>query len=286
LIYALDKYCHSQQYRWMSSAGGDDYTHGHHDSVVRSHRWRTLENSAAYLQSHLVTGLSILDVGCGPGTITCDLAAAVAPGRVIGLDRASEVLDAARAGAERRRLDNVEFAEGDVYRLAFDDDGFDVVHAHQVLQHLSGPIAALLEMRRVCRPGGIVACRDADYSAMTWYPADPGLEQWLDLYRRVARSNRAEPDAGPRLLAWAHAAGFDRVVASASAWCFATNEDRHWWGDTWAERITSSALARQATERGLATPAELEDIARAWRRWSSHPDGWFGIIHGEILCRA
>jgi ubiquinone/menaquinone biosynthesis C-methylase UbiE len=265
------------------SPAEEDYTHGHHESVVRSHRWRTLANSAAYLQGHLVPGMAVLDVGCGPGTITCDLAAAVNPGRVIGIDRAGDVLDGARADAARRGLD-VEFAVGDVYRLAFDDATFDVVHAHQVLQHLADPIAALIEMRRVCRPGGMVACRDADYSAMTWYPPDPGLDRWLDLYRRVARSNRGEPDAGPRLLAWAHAAGFADVVPSASAWCFATEEDRTWWGGTWSQRITSSALAAQAIERGLATSADLEDMATAWRRWAKHPDGWFGILHGEVLC--
>lgn len=267
------------------SSGRDAYTHGHHHSVVRAHQWRTLENSAAYLQRHLAPGMSVLDVGCGPGTITCDLGVAVSPGPVIGIDQAGAVLDTGRSEAAGQALHNVSFAQGDVYRLGYDDDTFDVVHAHQVLQHLGEPIAALLEMRRVCRPGGLVACRDADYSAMRWYPADPGLEHWLDLYRRVARSNRGEPDAGPRLLAWAHAAGFRAVDASASAWCFATDENRRWWGETWADRITSSALAGQAIERGLATPADLQEIAAAWRRWANHPDGWFGIIHGEILCR-
>jgi ubiquinone/menaquinone biosynthesis C-methylase UbiE len=266
------------------SPAREDYTHGHHQSVVRSHQWRTLENSAAYLQAHLVGGMSVLDVGCGPGTITCDLGAAVSPGTVIGIDQAGAVLDAGRAEATSRSLDNVTFAEGDVYQLGFEDDSFDVVHAHQVLQHLGEPVAALVEMRRVCRPGGVVACRDADYSAMRWYPADSGLEQWLDLYRQVARSNRGEPDAGPRLLAWAHAAGFETVDASASAWCFATEEDRRWWGESWAERITTSALAKQAVDQGRATPADLEELAAAWRRWQSHPDAWFGIIHGEILC--
>ncbi len=267
------------------SGAREGYTHGHHQSVVRSHQWRTLENSAAYLRPHLAAGMSVLDVGCGPGTITCDLATAVGPGRVIGIDQVGSVLDTGRADAAGQGLDNVSFAEGDVYGLVFDDDSFDIVHAHQVLQHLAEPVAALAEMRRVCRPGGIVACRDADYSAMRWYPAEPGLERWLDLYRRAARSNGGEPDAGPRLLAWAHDAGFAAVDASASAWCFATEEDRRWWGGSWAERITSSALAGQIVDQGLATTADLEDIAAAWRHWAAHPDGWFGIIHGEILCR-
>ena len=76
--------------------------------------------------------------------------------------------------------------------------------------------AALREMRRVCRPGGVVAARDADYAAMTWFPADPRLDRWMAVYSGVTRSNAAEPDAGRRLRSWALAAGFAQVSSSAS----------------------------------------------------------------------
>jgi ubiquinone/menaquinone biosynthesis C-methylase UbiE len=264
----------------------DTYTHGHHESVLRSHQWRTAANSAAYLLPHLAPGLSLLDVGCGPGTITLDLADAVAPGRVLGIDVVAEPLDAARANAEARGATATEFALGDVYHLDLPDDSVDVVHAHQVLQHLSDPVAALREMRRVCRPGGLVAARDADYAAMVWYPADSRLDDWLTVYQDVTRSNDGEPSAARHLLAWTHTAGFEDVVSSASTWCFATPEDRAWWGGLWADRITQSSLAQQAVERGLATPDRLVDLAQAWREWAAHPDGWFVVVHGEILARA
>ncbi|MGY2066928.1 class I SAM-dependent methyltransferase [Blastococcus sp. SYSU DS0619] len=175
----------------------DTYTHGHAEPVLQSHRWRTAENSAAYLLPSLRPGLDLLDVGCGPGTITVDLAARVAPGRVLGLDLSPDPLDEARANAERTGV-AATFAVGDVYALDLPDDSFDVVHAHQVLQHLTDPVAALREMARVCRPGGVIAVRDVDYAATTWFPADDGLERWLALYRQVARRNDAEPDAGRR----------------------------------------------------------------------------------------
>jgi len=264
----------------------DTYTHGHHESVLRSHQWRTAANSAAYLLPHLVPGLTVLDVGCGPGTITLDLAEAVAPGRVLGIDVVAEPLDAARASAEARGDATTEFGLGDVYDLDLPDDSVDVVHAHQVLQHLSDPVAALREMRRVCRPGGLVAARDADYAAMVWYPADPRLDDWMRVYQGVTRSNGAEPSAARYLRAWAHTAGFEDVVSSASAWCFATPEDRAWWGGLWADRVTHSSLAQQALERGLATPDQLVELAQAWREWAGHPDGWFVVVHGEIVARA
>ncbi|MEO7196244.1 MAG: methyltransferase domain-containing protein [Pseudonocardiaceae bacterium] len=262
----------------------DIYTHGHHDSVLRSHRWRTVANSAAYLIPHLRPGQRVLDIGCGPGTITVDLAARVAPGGVLGIDNDPAPLGEARAAAARQDVHNVSFTVADVYHLDFPDDAFDVVHAHQVLQHLSEPVAALREMRRVCTPGGIVATRDADMQTMAWYPPHADLDRFLKLYHRVARANLAEPDAGRHLLSWAQAARFSQITSSASTWCFATPEERAWWGGLWADRVTSSAFGAQAVDRNLATREDLEDIALAWRHWAAQKDGWYAVIHGEVLC--
>jgi 2-polyprenyl-3-methyl-5-hydroxy-6-metoxy-1,4-benzoquinol methylase len=262
----------------------DTYTHGHADAVLQSHRWRTVENSAGYLLPHLRPGLAVLDVGCGPGTITVDLARRVAPGRVVGLDVSPAPLDEARALAASSGVP-VEFAVGNVYALDVPDGTFDVVHAHQVLQHLTDPVAAFRELARVTRPGGLVAVRDVDYATFTWFPLDPGLDRWLELYYGVARRNDAEPDAGRRLLAWAHAAGLRDVTATTSAWCYATPAEREWWGNSWAGRATASSFAEQALAYGLATPGELDAIADAWRRWRDADDGWLSMTHGELLVR-
>jgi SAM-dependent methyltransferase len=259
------------------------YTHGHHESVLRSHRWRTAANSAAHLLPHLSPGLAVLDVGAGPGTITADLAELVAPGRVTALELTEAALELSRAEIARRGIATVDFATGDVHALDFPDASFDVVHAHQVLQHVGDPVAALREMRRVTRPGGLVAVRDSDYAGFTWYPPAPGLDAWLDLYERVARGNGGEPDAGRRLLSWARAAGLTDVTASSATWCYASPMDRAWWGGLWADRIVDSDLARQAVDRGLATTVELSALADGWRRWAAHDDGWFSVLHGELL---
>jgi ubiquinone/menaquinone biosynthesis C-methylase UbiE len=258
------------------------YTHGQHESVLRSHRRRTAANSAAYLLPHLRPGAALLDVGCGTGTITADLADAVAPGPVSVVDSSADAIEQARLTLAGR---NVAFVVGDVHALDFPDASFDIVHAHQVLQHVADPAAALAELRRVTRPGGLVAVRDSDYEAMTWYPEAPAVQAWLDLYRRVARANGGEPDAGRRLLAWARAAGFTDITPSASAWCYATPEERAFWGSSWAERMLTSPIGRQAVDHGYATEAEIQWIADGLRAWADEPDGWFAVLHGELICR-
>ncbi|TDC93663.1 methyltransferase domain-containing protein [Saccharopolyspora aridisoli] len=263
----------------------DTYTHGHHESVLRSPQWRTAENSAPHLLGDLRPGVQVLDVGCGPGTITLDFAERVAPGQVLGIDNVEEPLAISRTAAAERGVDNARFEVADVYRLPHADDSFDVVHAHQVLQHLTDPVAALREMRRVCKPGGVVAARDADYGGMRWSPDHPGLDRWLELYRAVARSNHAYPDGGKLLKTWALEAGFTDVECTASAWCFATPEERAWWGDLWADRIRQSSFAHQAIAHGLTTQDELESLAQAWHAWRDADTGWFAVLNGEVRCR-
>jgi SAM-dependent methyltransferase len=257
------------------------YTHGHHESVLRSHRWRTAENSAAYLLPFLTSGQRLLDVGCGPGTLTLDLLARV--GSVTALEQTEGALDLARVEAERQGATDVSFEVGDVHALPFADDSFDVVHAHQVLQHVADPVQALREMRRVTRPGGIVAARDSDYPSFAWHPQLPALDAWMELYLRCARANGGAPEAGRLLLSWAQQAGLTEVTSTASVWCFATPEDRAWWGGMWADRILQSAMAAQAVESGFATPADLQAISSVWTEWAVAPDGWMGILHGEIV---
>jgi SAM-dependent methyltransferase len=262
---------------------GDTYTHGHHESVLRSHRWRTAENSAGYLLPLLSPGMRLLDVGCGPGTITLDLAAHVSPGETVGVDREAAVIAEARRLLESRPTSGVEFRTADAYALEFDDASFDVVHAHQLLQHLTDPVAALVEMRRVLRPGGALAVRDGDYGAFVWAPADPRLDRWLELYHDVCRHNGADADAGRKLLGWAQAAGFTEIHASSSTWTFADPESRRWWGEGWAERIVSSSVAEQAVQYGLSSRDELEAIAEGWRHWLDQHDGCFIVVHGELI---
>jgi len=268
----------------MSPQSSSRYTQGHERATLASHGARTALNSAAYLLPRLTPGMRVLDIGCGPGSITLDLAARVAPGQVIGLENTEAPLIAARAAAAARSDTTTLFQIGDALNLPFEEASFDVVHAHQVLQHLSDPVRALREMQRVCKPGGWIACRDADYAAMGWYPELPGLERWRQAYCAAARANGGEPDAGRRLRAWAHAAGIAHPQITASVWSYADTESCRWLGNGQAERCAGEIFSRQAREQGL-TSADIAGIVDAWRQWGDESDAWFCMPHGELLAQ-
>ncbi len=255
------------------------YVHGHHESVLRSHSSRTIENSAAYLVPHLVAGARLLDVGCGPGILTAEMAERVAPGEAIGIDASTQVIEQAIAD----HGEPAQFATGDIHDLDYADGSFDIVHAHQVLQHLDDPVGALVELRRVTRPGGVVAVRDTDYGTMFWAPADPGLDRWMAIYQSMTAHNGHTANAGRRLLGWAREAGLTDVAVSSSTWTFADPTGRSWWAGVWADRVLESSYHAQAIEQGLTDDAELVEIAGAWRRWADRPDAVFVCPHVEIL---
>lgn len=270
----------------MSKTEQATYTHGHHSSVVRDHARRTAADSAAFLIPHLKPTDHILDLGCGPGTITTDLAELVPQGSVVGVDAAEAVLGQARALADSRGLKNVEFKPMDGNSLAFADAQFDVVYCHQVLQHVKDPVSILREMQRVARPGGLVAAREADFKGFVWYPQPPELDKWMSVYQLAARANGGEPYAGRYVHVWAMAAGFklEEINTSWSTWHH-SGERAAAFADSWAGRTLFSGTAETAKREGIAGEEQLQQISDAWKKWGRETGAFIAIPHGEILCR-
>lgn len=268
-----------------SSGRVDRYTHGHHKSVVLQHAARTAENSAAFLLPELRVGQRLLDVGCGPGSITRGFAQRLGDsGHVTAVDTSQEVLQQAELAT--KDLGNVTVQQASTYELPFDDASFDIAYAHQVLQHLSDPVRALQEMSRVVRPGGLVAVREADYASMLGNPELPGIDLWRSVYRATCRRNGAEPDAGRHLVKWARAAGFqlESLRYTNSVVCYGPSDQdfRRKWGLAWAERSRVS-FGKQAVEYGLASPDDLERMAEAWLQFADNDESVFFYVNGEVL---
>lgn len=260
------------------------YTNDHSSSVLQTHSWRDATNSAAYLLPHLKPSMSILDVGCGPGSITIDLAKKVPTGHVVGMEYVSDTLEGAQSLATSEGVSNVRFQIGDIHDLPFPENTFDIVHAHQVLQHITDPVQALKEMRRVVKQGGIVAIRES--TSITVYPETEGLAAWSNLGERMRRAKGNHTKAGSCLHAWAKQAEFprDSIQTSTGSWCFSSPDERKYWGGSMEGRALSSGFSSTAIQEGFASHEDLEKMASAWRAFVENEDGWIGLLHGQILC--
>ncbi|WP_202637756.1 methyltransferase domain-containing protein [Bailinhaonella thermotolerans] len=215
---------------------------------------RTAETHARFFLPHLSPGMTLLDLGCGPGTITADLAAAVAPGLVLGLDQQASQLGGARDLARRRGLTNVRFREGSCYDIPLDDGSVDRVFAHALMEHLAHPAKALAEIRRVLRPGGTVGLRSPDWGG---FLLSPSCDEAVRAYTRLQQANGGDPFVGRKLGEYLLEAGFEQCRL-----------DAHYERYADPARI-AGYLAVQLEAADQATPA------RRLRDWATSPNAMF-----------
>jgi SAM-dependent methyltransferase len=253
---------------------GETYTYGHSPAVVGVHEARTAQREAAFFLPRLRQGMRVLDAGCGPGTITVGLARAVAPAEVVGVDAEPGVLARARELAAAQAVGNVTFRQADVYALPFPDGDFDAVFAHTLLEHLRRPDAALRELRRVLRPGGLLGVRDCDWGSAVFWPPDPLVTRGAALYARVWALNGGQPDCGRRLRALLREAGLTAVETSVSFRWDGTPASSRSFGRLLAERLRLPNFGAPVLAQGWAGAAELEAIAAGCAAWSEHPDAF------------
>ena len=263
----------------------ETYTHGHAPATVRQHGKRTAEEAAAFLLPELRPGMRLLDVGCGPGSITRGLAERVAPGEVIGIDLSRETLAAARDEAVARGVTNLRYEEASVYQLPYADASFDVAYAHQVFQHLKEPAAALREILRVLRPGGLIGVRDVDWGTASYWPTDPWIDRFIETHFKTWYRNGGEPRMGRHLRALFNAAAVDNLEITGAVWCYATPDETIEWGDSYADRLLTSPMGSRAVEYGHATRVDIEAMAAAFRAWARHPDAFWAFVHVAALAR-
>jgi ubiquinone/menaquinone biosynthesis C-methylase UbiE len=269
----------------MSSAvpASETYQLGHHPSVVARHARRTAETAAAFFLPFLKPGMRLLDVGCGPGSITCGLAQRVAPGDTIGIDPSAEVIATAKSLAGATTAPNLSFEVGSVYGSGFGPGTFDAVFAHQVLQHLRHPVEALRQMRSLLAPGGVLGVRVLEWGSTIFYPESKGMRRSLALLFDLTRRDGAEPNAGRHLRRWFREAGFGETRVTASTESDAEADATRARAEMLAGWWLRSGFADRALECGIATRSDLESIAAACRAWGREPDAFFCFSHIEAV---
>jgi ubiquinone/menaquinone biosynthesis C-methylase UbiE len=244
---------------------------------------RRAEQQAAFFLPYLHPGMRLVDCGSGPGSITLGLARQVAPGQVTGIDIDAAQVEKANALAAEQGVTNVRFERGSVYELPFADASVDAVFSNALLQHLGDPVAALREMYRILKPGGIIGARTIDVDGSLTYPADERthkLREWLDqLQREQGHNNRL----GKELRGLAHRVGFVRTIATASYDRFGTLEEIRNVANAFASFALKGWAPEQILARGWADQAELEAIAGLILEWGNNPDAFYAAALCEVV---
>lgn len=265
------------------AAGSEKYIHGYGDWTREWMTRRTLAGQLPFLLPHLRPGLSAVDCGCGPGSITTDLAERVAPGRAVGVDIEPRQIATAKELAAARGVGNVTFQVASAYELPFDAASFDVAVACFVIEHLSEPVRALRELRRVLRPGGVAAIKDPYYAATRIEPTTPLVDRAFELIGEVAVRSGASYGYAPRLRAMLLEAGFGRAVAGASVDASGSEVETPVPASVMIHQLQEPQFRAAAVGEALATESELDEMVEACRRWAGRPDAFFFLVHCHAL---
>ncbi len=239
----------------------EEYTPGYTRKASDFMAQRTAISHAAFLTPHLRNSARLLDCGCGPGSISCDLARILSSGQVTGIDREESQIELARNRASEQQLTNVTFKVGSIYELPFPDSSFDVVFAHAIFEHISSPDEALAEILRVLAPGGIVAIRSPDWGGFIVGPDVSGLQAAIKRYADLQNTNGGDVYVGRKLPRLLRDAGFDLLRFSATYDC------------SQSPSTISEVLALRL--------ADMD--ADAVRAWSQDRDAFFAAAWCEIL---
>ncbi len=242
---------------------------------------RSARLNAAFLLPQLRPGMRVLDVGCGPGTITLGLAEAVAPGEVIGVDLQEGLVERARGLAAQRGVSNVRFERADAYELPFPDGSFDAALAHRVVMHLADPVRGLREVRRVLRRAGVLGLCDVDVATTVRWPTTPEFEQFLELRMRAFHLQGTDGRIGRKHRQLVLEAGFDRTETRTVTEGGGSPDTTHQYARFLL--ATLDGIGRIALERGWLDQVGLDAIVTDIKHWAERPDAVAFVVSCETV---
>jgi ubiquinone/menaquinone biosynthesis C-methylase UbiE len=272
------------------------YTQGHSNYTIATHLSRTAESNAAFLLPYIKKTDHILDAGCGPGTITTGFAKYASEGKTVGIDISTDVLQKARTLANEANIPtqgpgSVTFEQGNVLEnLPYPDDTFDIIYSSQLFGHLPPPdmpLRALTELRRVLKPGGIMATRDG--MASHFYPQTFDLDRlWgHNASRAIHKASSDLEPTGTRIPALFRSAGFDtdggKVRISAGASVFSGPEARKFLEWRVTGQLAEGDPFRQSWMDVGITEDEIQETLAAVGKWAEAEDGWHAMLQCEML---
>jgi ubiquinone/menaquinone biosynthesis C-methylase UbiE len=243
---------------------------------------RNAADYADFLIPHLAPDFHVIDVGCGPGSLSLGVAQLV--GHVIGVDLNEDDFTGARNYARQHGIANVEFRAGSVYALDFPADHFDACLCHSMLETLERPLDGLKEIKRTLKPGGVLGVACVEYGGLILTgPNEQLLRRFYAIRERLWQlDNLADPYRGRALRSLLNRAGFERVVATTRYFCYGTDDAVKSFGSGRAEDCRDDWYASSAQKHELATSSDLDTMRQAWIEWSESSEAYAAFA----WCRA
>ena len=265
------------------ATGTPDYTMGYSDEVLETQLRATAEGNAAHVLPYLRPGLRLLDFGCGPGTISVGLAKAVAPGEMHGVDMDGAQIELAKSTAAKQGRDNAMFHVGDVTDLEFEDNFFDIAHCRNVLMHVPDTAAVLYEVKRVLKPGGIIACREMICESSFVHPDFGVMRRSWDMFADLLAGDDGHPQMGKEMNGHILEAGFANIRMTASFSVYSSPLEIAAMYRFISQWFLSPETVDAAMKYGASSEKLVSDLKAAFDRWKAHPGASFAIAYGEAI---
>ena len=261
------------------------YIMGYSDALLRILSSRSVATWCGYLAERLRPGVRVLDVGCGPGSISAGLAEAVAPGgELYGIDIEPSQVELAARAAGKRKLGNAEFSVADVRELPFADGFFDLVHCSDVLTFIPDAVPALKEMRRVLKSGGVLGCREIIMDSFLIHPDPTGiLTRGYGVFADILEADGGHPQMGKDLVGHLERAGYTDIQMSAAFEVFSGPERLKLMYDLGEQWYFTSGVQVPATQYGAASDCMLDEMRQARDRWYQSTGAMAAFAYGEAV---
>lgn len=258
-----------------------NYACGYDRSLRELQAERNLETYGQFIKPYLKANLSILDCGCGQGTMTLDFADQISPGKVVGIDISEKILQAAKENASSKNVSNVSFQQANVLDLPFPDNTFDIVYAQTLLAHLPEPMRAIHEMKRVVKAGGIIAAKECYLSSWFLYPENKFLNEFMVFRMKPVLQNGGDLDIGVKLGELFYNAGLGEI--SFEMHCL--NRNVPTFAKIFADDAIESTHSKAMLASGEVNQERLLRYREEWLKFSKIPWARNGMLYGEIISK-
>lgn len=259
------------------------YPFGYNPAAVGMMQSRTASVNAKLFLKHASPGMSVLDVGCGPGSITVGIAEALDPGQIAGVDIEPSQVSLGNELAKSKGLENCKFETASIFELPYDDSSFDAVYGHTILMQFDDLSSVLSEVNRVLKSGGLVGFREIDFGASLYHSADSALRELMMLLRRSIFHNEGNPDIGRSLATLLSQAGFDVVDVFASYAQASTEKEKNGMYKAMTALWEQAEFPAQAVELGWITEEKRSSFPGRLNRESQQPGSFNGTTYVEVV---